>query len=253
MKHSFRSEVVWVIGASSGIGLAVARALQQQGARVAISARREEVLQQLKSDEGFEWSFPLDVTEPASLRAAFQSLQQVAGRVDRILFMSAGYSPMTLDDLELEELKQIVDINLVGAFNLIQVTLADLKRQERAQLAFCASVAGYRGLPNAQPYGSTKAALINLAESLRVENLNTGLDVKVINPGFVKTPLTDKNQFDMPFIIEPEAAAEYILAGLSGRAFEIHFPKRFTLLLKFLRLLPSPVWFFIASRLVKKS
>lgn len=250
-RKSYQSDVVWVIGASSGIGLAVACALQESGARVAVSARREEVLNELKAQHGFEWSFPLDVTEPASLRSAFQSLQQVAGRVDRILFMSAGYSPMTLDDLQLEELKQIVDINLVGAFNLIQVTLASLKQQEHAQLAFCASVAGYRGLPNSQPYGATKAGLIHLAESLRVENLQGGLDVKVINPGFVKTPLTDKNQFEMPFIIEPDKAAQYILAGLQSRSFEIHFPKRFTLPLKLLSLLPAPIWFGLVSRLLK--
>lgn len=250
---SFENDVCWVIGASSGIGLSVARALKQAGARVAISSRRTEVLESLQQEEGFDWIFPLDVTEPGSLRSAFESLHQIAGRVDRLLFMSAGYSPMTLDDLQLDELKQIVDINLVGAFNLIQVVLPALKRQEYAQLAFCASVAGYRGLPNSQPYGATKAGLIHLAESLKVENMNNGLDVRLINPGFVKTPLTDKNQFEMPFIIEPEKAAQYILAGLQSRAFEIHFPRRFTWPLKLLAGLPASLWFFLASRLIKRS
>ena len=252
MKNSpFANNVVWVIGASSGIGLAVAKHLKGQGARVAISARRAEVLHTLQEEHGFDWTFALDVTEPAALRSAFTALEQLTGRVDRILFMSAGYHPMTLDDLVLEEVRHIVDINLVGAFNLISVTLPTLRRQARAQLVFCASVAGYRGLPRSQPYGATKAALINLAESLRTETRGSNVDIKVINPGFVRTPLTDKNTFEMPFIIDAERAAEYIAKGLASKRFEIHFPRRFTWLLKTLRFLPDPLWFWLVGKLVK--
>lgn len=140
-------------------------------------------------------------------------------------------------------------MNLLGAFTLIDSVLPILKQQRSGQLALCGSVAGYNGLPGGQPYSATKAAVINLAESLKAENPQ--LDIKVINPGFVKTPLTDKNSFQMPMMVSPEYAAQAIAEGLLKRGFEIHFPKKFTLLMKLLRILPRGLYFFLVSKLAK--
>jgi short-subunit dehydrogenase len=132
---------------------------------------------------------------------------------------------------------------LNGAFNAVHAVLPILKSQAHGQFVLCGSVAGYCGLPNGQPYSATKAGVINLAESLRAEEGH--LDIKVINPGFVRTPLTDKNNFKMPMMIEPEEAAKIIVKGLQSKKFEIHFPKRFTFLMKILSVLPDFLYFKI--------
>jgi short-subunit dehydrogenase len=160
--------------------------------------------------------------------------------------MAAIYDPAPLNQLDIKSAHQMVDINLNGAFNTVHAVLPVLKAQGHGQFALCGSVAGYRGLPNGQPYSATKAAVINLAESLRAEEHN--LDIKVINPGFVRTPLTDKNDFKMPMIIEPEEAAKIIARELQTNCFEIHFPKRFTYIVKLLRILPSRQFFKCVRR-----
>lgn len=243
MRSRYDDEIVWIIGASSGIGRALAVELNHRGARVIVSSRRRELLESLASEYSLEMALPVDVCEPAALRTALDNIIRHTGGIDRILFMSASYQPMTLDDLSLNELRTMVDVNLVGAFNLIQACFPLLVSRGKCQLAFCASVAGYRGLPRSQPYASTKAALINLAESLRAEATGTGVDVRLICPGFVRTPLTDLNDFDMPAIMEPSEAARRIADGLKSAHFEIHFPKRLSLALKFAKLLPYGLWF----------
>ena len=137
----------------------------------------------------------------------------------------------------------------MGTLNCLHAVLPILQRQKSGQIALCGSVAGYRGLPNAQPYGATKAAIINLAESLKLETAGSGIDVRVINPGFVRTPMTDKNSFDMPMIISPEQAARSLADQLAGSGFEIHFPKKFTWAMKILRLLPDALYFPIVRRM----
>ena len=149
--------------------------------------------------------------------------------------------------MDINAAMDMVDINFKGALNVVHAALPVLKKRVHGQLALCGSVAGYRGLPYSQPYGATKAALISLAESLKVENEE--LDIKVINPGFVRTPMTDKNDFKMPMIIEPEEAAKIIAKELQTSRFEIHFPKRFTFLVKLLALLPSFLYFKCVPRL----
>ena len=160
--------------------------------------------------------------------------------------MAAVYQPMQLDQLDINHLDQQIRINFNAAFYLIDAALPVLKRQQYGQIAFCASVAGYRGLPGGQPYSATKAALINLVESLKSEVAETGIDVRLICPGFVRTPMTDKNSFKMPLIIEPDQAAIAIADGLIGTKFEIHFPKAFTWIMKIIRMIPDKLYFFIA-------
>jgi len=163
--------------------------------------------------------------------------------------MAALYDPSPLSKMDIATTRKMVDVNLMGMFNVVHAVLPLLTKQGFGQLALCGSVAGYRGLPNGQPYSATKAAVINLAETLRLEHPE--LDVRLISPGFVRTPLTDKNDFDMPMMIEPDVAAKALADGLLASGFEIHFPKKFTFLLKLLRVLPNAVYFKLAKSFSK--
>jgi short-subunit dehydrogenase len=239
MNASYKDQVVWIIGASSGIGAALARELAARGATLALSARRKDELEQLNHELGDRHNvFALDTTDAATTLRTAKAIRAAFGRIDRVVFLAAAYAPMKIGALDLAVTKGIVDINLTGAFNLVHAVLPILKTQPvKGQLALCGSVAGYIGLPGGQPYSATKAAIINLAESLHAECKDV-VDIKLISPGFVRTPLTDKNEFKMPMIIEPAQAAKEIADGLLSKRFEIHFPKRFTVLLKLLQLLP---------------
>lgn len=248
-RRDYSDQIVWIIGASSGIGAALATLLASQGARVAISARRADALEQVAQISSAEWVLPLDVTQVASIQNARETLASSAGRIDRVVFLSGSYDPMNLDDLDLEQVRRIIDINLLGAFNLVREVYPYLISQGAGQLSFCASISGYSGLPHSQPYASSKAAVINMTESLRAEASGTGVDIKLINPGFVRTPLTDKNDFDMPFIMEPQEAAERIARGLQKQGFEIAFPRRSAYALKLLSRLP----YWLRFRLLQKS
>lgn len=232
---------VWIIGASSGIGRALAVTLDKAGAQLVLSARREDALQELNAELGSRHQLlPLDVTNDAQLETACHS---ILPNCDSVIFMAGTYEPMPLDKQQPEAVRQIIATNLTAAVQFVGFSYPLLKAARRGQLALCASVAGYCGLPNAQPYGATKAGLINLAESLRIEAAGTNVDIRLINPGFVTTPMTSKNPFTMPMIIPAQQAAEAIARGLAGSAFEIHFPRRFTYVVKLLGHLPYWLYF----------
>ena len=247
--NTYQDQVVWLVGASSGIGAALAKVLSQRGARLALSARRVEALQDLCASLGSDHHrvFPLDIADPQATQAVANTIKATMGSLHRVIFMAAGYDPMRLGALDIHQSRQIVTINLMGAFHLIHAALP-LLREQHGQMALCGSVAGYMGLPEGQPYSATKAAIINLAESLLAEESHH-IDVKLISPGFVRTPLTDKNDFAMPMMIEPDQAAIAIADGLLSKRFEIHFPKRFTMLLKLLRALPYGLSLKITARM----
>lgn len=247
-KFSYQNEIIWIIGASSGIGSALAKELAARGAILALSARRKDFLETLKESLGPEHKiFTLDVTNSELIVRTAQAIRAAFGRIDRVIFLAAAYTPMKIDELDLAVTRQIIDVNLLGAFHMVQAVLPILKEQKKGQISLCGSVAGYMGLPGGQPYSATKAGIINLAESLRAE-LSQSIDVKLISPGFVHTELTDKNNFNMPMIISAERAATYIADGLLKKAFEVHFPKCFTLGLKLIRLLP----YSLALKITKK-
>lgn len=237
----YTNEIVWIIGASSGIGEALAKALASRGATIALSARRKEALDALKLSLGEQHKvFALDVTDAELVTRTAQAIRAAFGRIDRMVFLAAAYTPMKIDRLDIASTKQIIDVNLTGAFHVVHALLPILKEQQKGQIALCGSVAGYTGLPGGQPYSATKAAIINLAETLRAE-LPEAIDVKLISPGFVKSELTDKNDFKMPMIISAEQAVNHIADGLLQKHFEVHFPKKFTRLLKLLRVMPYSV------------
>lgn len=241
-----KGEHIWIIGASSGIGRALAIELARSGARLSLSARSLDKLGELILEIGPTHSFhKLDVTDIASINSAIDALP---GTPDRIIYMAGQYEPMDIATMDLQQASRIVETNLTGAINLVSLILPHLLKKKRGQIALTASVAGYRGLPHAQPYGATKAALINFAETLALEMRGAGIDVKIINPGFVRTALTDKNEFIMPMMISPEEAARSIVKGLCETGFEIHFPKKFTYLMKIIGLLPFRLYKMVAPR-----
>jgi len=246
--RDWRGLRVWVVGASSGIGAGLAAELLARGARVAVSARRASELERLAAAHGAQaMAVPLDVTDAAAVAPALQRVVSAWGGVDLVVLCSGTHQPVRAWDLDASEARRLVDVNVNGVFNCLQPVVGQLLQQGCGGVAVVSSVAGYGGLPTALVYGATKAALINLAETLYLDLAPRGIGVYVINPGFVKTPLTDRNTFAMPALISVEDAAASIIAGFARGDFEIHFPRRFTLWLKLLRLLPYR-WYFALVR-----
>jgi short-subunit dehydrogenase len=235
---------VWIVGASTGIGEALARRLHSRGAKVAVSARRAEKLDALVAELGERAiAAPLDIREVDTIKKAESRIAAAWRGYDLVIFMAGDYTAMRAWELDLAVAQQMIDINWGGFMNGLSVVIPTLMKEKAGGIALVSSVAGYRGLPKSLVYGPTKAALINLAESLYIDLKDKGLDIYVINPGFVKTPMTDKNDFKMPALITPGEAALEIEKGLEKGEFEIHFPKRFTNMLKTLRHLPYSLYF----------
>jgi NAD(P)-dependent dehydrogenase (short-subunit alcohol dehydrogenase family) len=241
---SWEGRRVWIVGASSGIGAATAALLVGRGARVAVSARSVKVLEERFGDRALVVA--ADVTDAEGLRAAAQRIAAAWGGIDLTLNFAGTYHEMRPWTMELADARAIVELNLLGAFNLLDAVRPYLR--EGSGFGVVASVAGYGGLPNSLAYGASKAGLINLAQSLWLDYRARGVAVYLINPGFVETPLTAKNRFPMPFIIPVEEAAAVIVKGLERGAFEIHFPRRFSQMLKLLNLLPASLYFWCVRK-----
>lgn len=251
--RDWRGRRVWLIGASSGIGRATASALHAQGAEVIVSARSAEALYTFMAEHPGARALPLDVTDAQAMRTAVQEIT-AAGALDCVVYCAGHYRAMDATAIDLPDMLRHNQVNYVGALSLldavIPVLLAQpLKDGQRGHISLVGSVAGYRGLPHSLAYGPTKAALINLSETLYLDLHRRGLGVSLINPGFVDTPLTRTNDFAMPALLTPEQAAVAILKGWARGAFEIHFPRRFTWGMKLLRILPYRLFFAATRRL----
>jgi NADP-dependent 3-hydroxy acid dehydrogenase YdfG len=240
----------WIVGASTGIGAALADALVAKGARVALSARRAGPLKEMaaRCGKGRALALPLDIIDAPALEEATAAIVKAWGGLDLVVFMAGEYRPMRAWDLQLDVARTMVEVNLMGYFNGLAAVVPQMLAQGSGTIALVSSVAGYRGLPKSLVYGPTKAAVINLAEALYLDLQPKGIGVCVVNPGFVRTPMTDQNDFKMPALIEPDEAAREIVRGLEEGEFEIHFPKRFTRFLKALRLLPYGSYFSAARK-----
>jgi len=238
---------VWLIGASSGIGEATARMLMQRGARVALTSRNQDALMTLAG--GTAMVAAADVTERVRLKAAFDDVCAAFGDIDVAIINAGTHQPVRAWELDAAAAEKLVQVNLVGAINATALLAPYFAQRGSGRIAITASVAGYGGLPTGLVYGATKAALINFAETLYLDLAPKGVAVHLINPGFVKTPLTDLNDFTMPALIGVDEAACEILAGIERGQFEIHFPKRFTRMLKLLRLLPYRAYFPLVHRI----
>ncbi len=245
---NWQSERVWVIGASSGIGAQTAALLLERGARVALSARHLPALADVAAGHPNALLAPLDVTDVASVTRARDQLLAQWGGYDRVLIVAGSYTEMRATSFELDRANALLATNLHGVLNVLSVVLADFREKHTGGLAIVASVAGYSGLPKALIYGASKAALINLTESLYLDLRPQGIAVSLICPGFVSTPLVAGNDFPMPALISAPAAAAEIVRGLERGLFEIHFPRRFTGVVKLLRLLPYRLYFWIVHK-----
>lgn len=234
--RDWRGKRAWIVGASSGIGRATAQALHERGAIVYVSARNAQALDEFCRDHPGTTGIAADVCEHAQLAAAAHRILR-DGPLDLVMYCAGHYRPQRATAFDLAQMRRHVEVNYLGALNLLDAVLPSLITRG-GHLSLVASVAGYRALPEALAYGPTKAALIQLAETLQLDLGRHGVGVSVVNPGFVETPMTAQNRFRMPALLTPPQAAAAILRGWERGHFEIHFPRRFTLLLKALRLLP---------------
>ena len=250
---SFSKKRIWVIGASSGIGEACARALITSGAKVALSSRRVERLNQIAAAASANQALvlPLDVTNKGKLQETYQTILDTWGGIDLLLYVSGVYTPQRADDFDIHVAEQTIDANLLGPMRAVALVLPEMLKAHAGHISIVGSVAGYSGLPKALAYGPSKAAIINFCENLYYDLLPTGVSVHMISPGFVATEATAQNDFEMPALISAEEAATEILSGIQKGEFDIHFPKRFSRFLKFLRILPYPLYFWIVRRFVK--
>jgi short-subunit dehydrogenase len=250
---TFFGKRIWIIGASSGIGEACANALMASGAKVALSARRVERLNIMAAKAkdnhwGSALIVPLDVTEQSQVEEGYQTILNLWGGLDILLFVSGVYVPLRADNFEYEAAKKTIDANLLGPMGAVATILPNMLRAHCGHIAIVGSVAGYSGLPKALAYGPSKAGIINFCENLYYDLLPTGVSVHMISPGFVATEATAQNDFYMPALISADQAAQAILQGMKKGKFDIHFPKRFSGFLKFLRILPYPIYFWFVRR-----
>ncbi len=251
MSNNLVGQKIWLIGASTGIGEALAYALDAAGAHVAVSARSRDKIEalamQLKSSQ--KLAVPVDVTRAETVASAWAEINAAWGGIDILIYNAGAYDPINGADFDLAKIEQIVDVNFNGALRALSPVIPAFISRRGGQIVLVASAAAYRGLPNAIGYGASKAALLHLAENLRLDLSRYAIKVQVVMPGFVKTRLTDKNAFKMPFMISADVAAQRIVAGMRGDGFEIDFPKRFTLILKCLRCLPYALYFRLLKNL----
>ena len=241
--RDWRGLRVWVIGASTGIGLALARELLERGARVAVSARRRELLAKAFGESAAVLVQPLDITDADAIEAALAAIIEAWGGLDVGVVMAGTYQPLRAWELSPAVIRGTIETNVYGAMNASALIARRYLEQGSGHLSIVSSVAGYRGLPKAAVYGPSKAAMINFAEALWLDLSPRGIGVSVVNPGFVRTPLTTGNDFPMPHLIEPEEAARQMIAGYAAGDFEIDFPKAFTRQLRLLRHLPYGLYF----------
>ena len=247
-----KQKKIWITGASSGIGKAVALKFAKENWQVAASARRKELLDELAQNENIS-SFPLDVTDDNLTKKVFSDILNKFKDLDLCIFCSGAYDPKLEKEINKEQIRKIMNINFFGVLNCIKAVEDYFKNKKKGHISIVSSIAAYRGLPNSSGYGPSKAALTNLTESLYFDFKKHNVRISLISPGFIKTPLTNQNTFNMPFIKTPEFAADKIYNGLTkGSAFEIHFPKELTIFLKILRILPYRVYLFLINRFVKR-
>lgn len=252
--RDWRGRRVWIVGASSGIGQALAQQLLQAGAELAVSARHAGPLQALAATAAARVQvLPLDITDATGWQRAHDELCRHWPAIDQVVFCAAAYEPVRAWTLHASSIEKIVSTNLQGTLTGVATVLPAMLERSNGAISIIASVAGYSGLPKALLYGPTKAALINFCEALYLDVHARGLAVHLINPGFVATPLTQQNDFHMPALISPQTAAREILHGMAQGRFEIHFPRRFTCWMQLLRRLPYRLRLPLLARLAEAS
>ena len=247
------NKTIWITGASSGIGKALAIKFAKEGWKVAISARREKLLEEISKIQNDIFYFPLDVTDIDKCKLVFNEVKKKLGDIDICVFCTGTHDPKSEKKLNLEKVRKIMEVNFFGTVNSINAVYDYYKEKRSGQISIVSSVAGYRGLPAAGAYCASKSALSSFAESLYFDLKRNNVRVSLISPGFIKTPMTDQNDFPMPMIKSPEFAAEQMFKGLTkSKSFEIHFPKSFTSIMKVLKVIPNGLYFKIVEKGMKK-
>ena len=245
-------KTIWITGGSTGIGKALAIKFSNKGWNVAISARRVELLNELSNQHENITAFPLDVTNKIKCNEVFDQIINKYTNLDICFFSTGTWNPKKEKDIDVEQIEEVFKVNFFGTVNSIKAVEQFFKNQKSGIITIVSSIAGYRGLPNSTGYGPSKSALNNLAESLYFDFKRFNVRVCLVSPGFIKTPMTDKNDFKMPFLKTPEYAANKIYDGLINKDnFEIHFPKVLTVMLKILSFLPSKIYFSLVGKLTK--
>ncbi len=245
-------KLAWITGAGKGIGRGLVKRLARDGWLVVASARTVSDLESLALEcpDGAVHVLPLDVTDETGTEAMISDVERGLGPIDLAVLNAGTHIEINTGDFDVASFRTLVETNFMSVVNGLSVLVPRFIRRGRGQIAVVASLAGYRGLPSAAGYGASKAALINMCEALYPELKSKGVKLTLVNPGFVKTPLTDKNEFPMPFLVSVDEAAAAIVNGLPTNAFEVCFPRRFAFLMKVLRLLPDPLFFFITRRML---
>lgn len=253
MTNTTEHRVAWITGAGKGIGRALAKRLTQDGWTVAISARTEYDLKSLEAEcvDGTVHMFPLDVTDITATTQVVKKIETKLGSINLAILNAGTHQEVTASQFSREPFQKLIDVNLMGTVNGLSEIIPRFMERRAGHIAVVASVAGYRGLPTSAAYGATKAALINMCESLKPELDANHVKLQLINPGFVKTPLTDKNEFPMPFLMSLDDAVERIVSGLNSNAFEIRFPRRLAWILTACKLMPDALYFAITRRMTR--
>jgi short-subunit dehydrogenase len=247
------SRLAWITGAGSGIGRALVLRLASAGWTVAVSARSAADLDSLAAEApGRIEVFPLDVTDKARAMATVDAIETRFGPLDLAVLNAGTYRPVTATSFSTTAWREMVDVNIMGTVNCLAAIMPRMTLRGSGHIGVVSSLTGHVGLPSASAYGATKAALINMCEALHPELEAEGVKLSVINPGFVDTPLTRKNDFPMPFLISPEEAARRIMRGLEAGKFEISFPTRMSLLIKLLALLPHSLRLAVTRPMVRR-
>ena len=243
------NKVIWITGASSGIGKSLAIKFANEDWQVAVSARRESLLKELSDTNSNIHSFPLDVTDSEKCKDVSTEIINKLENIEICIFCTGIHDPKSEKSLDLEKVRKIMEVNFFGTVNSINSVYDYFKKKRSGHISMVSSVAGYRGLPAGGAYCASKSALTTFAESLYFDLKRFNVRVSVVHPGFIKTPMTDQNDFPMPMIKSPEFAADEIFKGLTqSNAFEIHFPKQFTFIMKILKIMPN--WLYL--KLIKK-
>ena len=243
----------WVTGASTGIGRDVALLLADRGVRVAISARSAAKLDDVARLRPGMLVVPVDVTDRVAMSAAHAHILQEFGSIDLAILNAGVWDPMEGSGYSAERAAATMAVNYTGIANALEPLITDMIVRRSGHLALVASVAGYRGLPKAIAYAPSKAAVISLAEVLRLDLAPYKIKVSLVNPGFVETPMTAVNRFPMPYIVSSADAAARIVKGLELQKFEIAFPWQLVAMMKLLRILPDPLYYYVVRRFIAKT
>lgn len=237
----FANKRYWLVGASEGLGRALAYALDAEGASLVISARSEDRLNALAADLKDATALPLDVSDADAVKKAGAKLDNLDG----VIYAAGVYTPMKAGEWNADDVELMIDVNFAGAARVMAQTVPRFVRKDSGHVVLIGSLSGFRGLPGAIGYGASKSGMMHLAENMNADLHNTGVKVQLINPGFIKTRLTDKNDFAMPFIMTPEKAADHVIAAMKSNRFQSNFPRPFSWLFRGSNFLPAPLYYWL--------